>query len=156
MVLLVLLRASFNPLVFIHYCSGKRSNFTVAEYFYPSHPAQCKSTSIFLSFTPSSVQKLKHISVLHTQFYAKAQVYFCPSRPVLCKSSSIYFLSFTPSSVQRIAFGLLDSQIREGKISPVTYLYWNKVSLLLTGDVSAELATVCVHLSQSVGWRSGL
>ena len=101
MVLLVLLGASFNPLVFIHYCSGKRSNFTIAEYFYPLHLVLCKSTCIFLSFTPSSVQKHKHISVLHTQLCAKAQAYFCASHTVLCKSASI-FMSFMSSSVQNL------------------------------------------------------
>ena len=43
--------------------------------------------------------------------------------------------------------GLLDSQTREGKISPMTILYWNKVSLLLTSDVSVELVTVCVQFA---------
>ena len=49
--------------------------------------------------------------------------------------------------MQRIVFGLLDSQTREGKISPMTFLYWNKVSLLLTSDVSVELVTVCVQFA---------
>ena len=88
----------------------------------------------------------QNIAILRTQPFAKAQAHFCPSCPVLCKISSI-FLSFAPSSVQRIVFGLLDSQTREGKISPMTFLYWNKVSLLLTSDVSVELVTVCVQFA---------
>ena len=49
--------------------------------------------------------------------------------------------------MQRTEFGLLDFQTKGGEISPMTLLYWNTVSLLLTGDVSVKLATVCVQFA---------